>query len=191
MEYNPIVLDLETQHSFQEMGNDPKKLKISVVGIYEYAANEYKAFREEEFAQLFPKLEKASMLVGFNINKFDLPVLSPYYLGNTSQFHTLDILDEVEKKLGFRVALDDLAKATLGTQKSGHGLVAIDYFRKGEWDKLVNYCLDDVRITKDLYEYGLKNGKIYFNDFRGKKEIPVNFEKEVSSESSVSLSLPF
>lgn len=191
MVYNPIVLDLETQHSFQEMGSDPKKLKVSVVGIFEYATNEYKSFREEELTQLFPLLEKASILVGFNINKFDLPVLSPYYLGDITQFHTLDILDEVEKSLGFRISLDDLAKATLGTQKSGHGLVAIDYFQKGQWDKLISYCLDDVRITKELYEYGLKNSKLYFNDLRGKKEITVNFEKEVSPESSVSLSLPF
>lgn len=191
MVHNPIVLDLETQYSFQEVGHDPKKLKISVVGIYEYSANQYSAFREEEFLQLFPKLEKASILVGFNINKFDLPVLSPYYVGKVSQFKTLDMLEKVEKNLGFRVALDDLARATLGLKKRGHGLLAIDYFRKGEWEKLITYCLEDVRITRELYEYGLKNGKLYFNDVRGKKEISVNFEKDITEESTVSLSLPF
>lgn len=189
--HNPIILDLETQNSFREVGNDLRKLKVSVVGIYEFATNQYLSFREEEFTQLFPRLEKASLLVGFNINKFDLPVLSPYYLGKMSQFKTLDILDEVEKVLGFRVALDDLARATLGVKKSGHGFLAIDYFRNGQWDKLIDYCLSDVRITRELYEYGLKNGKLYFNDFRGKKEITVNFEKDILGESAVSLSLPF
>lgn len=191
MAHNPIVLDLETQHSFQEIGNDPRKLKVSVVGIFEYATNQYLAFRDSELTELFPKLEKASLLVGFNINKFDLPVLSPYYVGKTSQFKTLDMLDEVEKVLGFRVALDDLARATLGLKKSGHGFLAIDYFRNGQWDKLIDYCLHDVKITRELYEYGLKNGKLFFNDFRGKKEIAVNFEKETSTDSAVSLSLPF
>lgn len=191
MVHNPIILDLETQHTFQEVGSDPRKLKVSVVGIYEYATNEYLAFKEEEFTQLFPRLKKASMLVGFNINKFDLPVLSPYYVGKITQFHTLDLLEEVEKILGFRVALDDLARATLGTKKSGHGFMAIDYYRRGEWEKLINYCLDDVKITRELYEYGLKNGKLFFNDFRGKKELAVNFEKETSADSTVSLSLPF
>lgn len=188
---NAVVLDLETQYSFREVGNDPKKLKVSVVGIYEYATNQYQAFREEEFAKLFPLLEKAALIVGFNINKFDLPVLSPYYLGKISQFHTLDILDEVEKNLGFRVALDDLARATLDIKKSGHGFMAIDYFRRGEWEKLINYCLEDVRITRELYEYGLKNKKLFFKDHKGKKEIAVNFEKIASSNSTVSLSLPF
>jgi len=191
MVHNPIILDLETQHSFQEVRNDPKKLKVSVVGIYEYATDEYRAFREGELGELFPKLEKASLLVGFNIDKFDLPVLSPYYLGKVSQFKTLDMLEEVEKVLGFRVALDDLARATLGTKKSGHGFMAIDYYRNGEWEKLISYCLEDVRITRELYEYGLKNGKLYFNDFRGKKEIAVNFEKENQQDLAVSLSLPF
>ncbi len=191
MVHNPIVLDLETQNSFREVGNDLKKLKVSVVGIYEYATNQYLSFRDSELAELFPRLEKASLLVGFNINKFDLPVLSPYYVGKVSQFRTLDMLDEVEKVLGFRVSLDNLAQATLNLKKSGHGLLAIDLYRNNEWEKLISYCLDDVRITRELYEYGLKNGEIYFNDFRGKKEIKVNFEKDQSEESTVSLSLPF
>ncbi len=191
MLYNPVILDIETQNSFREVGGDVRKLKVSLVGIYEYATNEYKAFRDSELTELFPKLEKASMLVGFNINKFDLPVLSPYYVGKIDQFHTLDMLEEVEKVLGFRVALDNLAQTTLGLKKSGHGFMAIDYFRNGEWEKLIKYCLEDVRITKELYEYGLKNGKLYFNDFRGKKEIAVNFEKGDKEDSAVSLSLPF
>lgn len=191
MIHNPIILDLETQNSFTEVGNDVRKLKVSIVGIYDYATNEHLSFKTEEFSQLFPRLEKASLLVGFNINKFDLPVLSSYYVGKISQFKTLDILEEVEKVLGFRVALDNLAQTTLGLKKSGHGFMAIDYFRTGQWKKLTDYCLEDVRITKELYEYGLKNGKLFFNDFRGKKEIAVNFDKDTPSESTVSLSLPF
>lgn len=191
MVHNPIVLDIETQYSFQEVDNDLKKLKVSVVGIYEYTTNQYLSFREEEFSKLFPKLEKASMIIGFNLNKFDLPVLAPYYLGKMSQFKTLDILDEVEKAIGFRVSLDNIAQETLGKKKTGYGFMAIDYFRNGEWEKLINYCLDDVRITRELYEFGLKNNKLYFNDFRGKKEISVNFEKDPVEESAISLSLPF
>lgn len=191
MVHNPIILDLETQFSLQEVGNDLRKLKVSVVGFYEYATNQYLAFREKEFSQLFPKLEKASMIIGFNINKFDLPVLSPYYVGKMSQFKTLDILDEVEKVLGYRVSLDNIAQETLDKKKIGHGFMAIDYFRNGEWEKLIKYCLEDVRITKELYEYGLKNNKLYFNNFRGRKEIAVNFDRDTPEESAVSLSLPF
>jgi DEAD/DEAH box helicase domain-containing protein len=187
---SPIVLDLETQYSFQEVGFDHRKLKVSVVGIYDYKDKIYRTFRENQLLKLFNLLEHASLLVGFNIKKFDLPVLSPYYVGNIMQFPILDILEEVEKVLGFRAALDDLARATLGVKKSGHGFLAIDYFRSGEWEKLERYCLHDVQMTKDLYEFGKKEGKLFFQTYRGKREIPVTFGVN-KDNTSVSLSLPF
>lgn len=186
-----IVFDLETQFLFQEVGNDPKKLKVSVVGIYDYTNNEYRTYLENELPELFRRFEHAEFLVGFNSLKFDLSVLAPYYVGNIFQFAHLDLLTEVEKTLGFRVSLDDLAKNTLGIKKTGHGLLAIEYFHNKEWDMLKEYCLNDVHITKELYEYGKKTGRLYYNSSRGKQEIPVNFSLCKSENSSVSLSLPF
>jgi len=188
---SPIVFDIETQYTFQEVSYDHKKLKVSVVGTYDYATGEYYAYLEEELPQLFKKLEHASFLIGFNSNKFDLPVLSPYYIGNIFQFPSLDLLEEVEKALGFRVALDDLSRATLKTKKSGHGFLAIDYYKKKEWDKLKNYCLSDVRITRDLYEFGKKNKKVLFQTSKGMREIPVTFEAKTDKNNAVLLSLPF
>lgn len=187
---SPIVLDLETQKSFHEVGHDPRKLKVSVVGIYDYATDEYKIYRENQLSKLFKQLEQASCIIGFNIDKFDMPVLSPYYVGNISQFKTLDILTEVEKALGHRLALDDLVKTTLHLNKTGHGLLALDYFAKGEWEKLEKYCLDDVRITKELYEFGKREKKLMYNTYKGLVEFPVEFEIK-NTQQLVSLSLPF
>ncbi len=188
---HPLVLDLETQHTFAEVGYDHKKLKVSVVGIYDYANDKYEAYFENELSKLFTKMERASLIIGFNINKFDLPVLSSYYLGNIFQFPTIDILDEVEKELGFRVALDDLVRATLGTKKSGHGLLAIEYFKKGELEKLKNYCLDDVFITRQLYEYGRDKGILHVRAGKGTRIIKVSFKKKQEGKTSIALSLPF
>lgn len=187
----PLVFDIETQFMFQDVGYDHKKLKVSVVGTYDYGSGQYRVYQENELPDLFRSFEHAQMLIGFNSLKFDLPVLSPYYVGNIYQFPHLDLLEDIEKSLGFRVALDDLARATLGTKKSGHGLLAVEYFKNNQWDKLKKYCLDDVRITKEIYEYGLKNKKLYFLGAGGKREIVVNFEKKQSNNSAVSLSLPF
>jgi len=189
----PIVLDLETQRSFQEVSGDVRKLGVSLVGVYDYRTDKYTVYREAGFSELFTVLERASFLIGFNIDKFDLPVLSPYYIGKISQFKTLDILTKVEESLGFRVALDVLAQATLGVRKGGHGLMAINYFRNNEWAKLEKYCLEDVRITKEIYEYAGKNSKLFYDTFQGKKEIAVNLSdggKKKQAEA-VSLSLPF
>lgn len=187
----PVVFDIETQFLFQEVGYDHKKLKVSVVGTYDYKTDEYKAYTEKELPDLFRKFEHARMLIGFNSNKFDLPVLAPYYVGNIFQFPHLDLLDEVEKSLGFRVSLDDLARATLNHKKSGSGLMAIEYFRNGELEKLKQYCLDDVRLTKEIYEFGKKEGKLYFLSSGGKREIKVDFNLKLENKTNVSLSLPF
>lgn len=189
--HRPIIFDVETQYSFQEVGNDIRKLKVSVIGMYAYETNTFQTYREKDLPTFFSKLEHASYLIGFNIHKFDLPVLSPYYVGDITQFPTLDLLEEVEKKLGHRLSLDDIAKATLGTQKTGHGFMAIDYFHKGEWEKLEEYCLSDVRITKELYEYMKANRKFYFNTPTGKKEVPIILKEKEEEPTTVSLSLPF
>lgn len=190
----PIIFDIETQHSFQEVGNDRRKLKVSVVGMYDYATDKYRVYLEDELSEFFTKLEHALYIIGFNSNKFDLPVLAPYYIGDIFQFPSLDLLEEVQKVLGFRVALDDLARATLKVKKTGHGFLAINYFRQGQWDKLKKYCLSDVKITKKLYEFGKKNKKLYFQTNKGTEEIPVDFNLDKSkpeNNKAVSLSLPF
>lgn len=190
----PIIFDVETQHTFAEVGYNHKKLKISVVGTYDYATGEYRAYLENELLEFFAKIEHASYIIGFNSNKFDLPVLAPYYIGNIFQFPSLDLLEEVQKVLGFRVALDDLARATLKIKKIGHGFLAIDYFKEGKLDRLKKYCLSDVKITKKLYEFGKRNKKLYFQTNKGVKEIPVDFSlnrNKSGNNKTVSLSLPF
>ncbi len=187
---HPIVLDIETQNLFNEVGYDHKKLKVSVVGIYDYDTDSYETYFEKDLNNLFQKLEHTSLLIGFNINKFDLPVLAPYYLGNLFKIPTLDLLEEVYKSLGFRLALDDLARSTLGVKKEGHGLLAIEYFRQGNYDKLKKYCLSDVKITKELYEFGKKEKKLYFQGVKGKREITVNWGHLPNQNPGIELTLP-
>jgi DEAD/DEAH box helicase domain-containing protein len=188
---HPVVFDIETQYIFQEVANDIKKLKVSVVGTYDYGTDQYICYEESQLPKLFEKFEHAEVLIGFNSNKFDLPVLQPYYVGDITQFPSFDILAEVEKVLGHRISLDDLAKATLGTKKSGHGLQAIEWYRAGEMEKLKQYCLMDVKITKEIYDYGVKYGRLFYSSPYGKREFSVKFKRESSTPKVVSLSLPF
>jgi len=186
----PVVIVFETQHIFREVGGDIAKLKISVAGLYDYATDSYKTFMEDEINKIFPYLESASQIIGFNIVHFDLPVLNPYYVGNLFDLSSLDLMHAVEEHLGHRVGLDDLLRETLGSKKEGHGLLAIDYYREGRFEKLKKYCLSDVRLTRELYEYGKENGKIYFKSASGRKEIPVSWDKNPAKNSkSVNLTL--
>jgi DEAD/DEAH box helicase domain-containing protein len=60
--------------------------------------------------------------------------------------------------------LDHLAGETLNLNKSGDGLQALEWFKQGEMDKLSDYCRQDVAITRDLFQYGLKNGHLIYRE---------------------------
>lgn len=188
----PIVIDIETKKTFRE-APEHKDLGISVIGLYDYGTGLLRAFVESEFGELYAIMENASVVIGFNLDSFDMPVIQSYYPGNVSQFKTFDILSDVKRILGRRISLDELTKATLGEGKSGNGLQAITYYRKGMWDELKKYCLDDVRLTKELFDYGLKEKKIYYNSPTGKRFMTVAWEPffENAGKNDVSLTLPF
>ncbi|KKW32376.1 MAG: DEAD/DEAH box helicase domain protein [Candidatus Uhrbacteria bacterium GW2011_GWA2_53_10] len=189
---NEIVFDIETQNTFQEVGAyDHAKLKISVVGVYFYQTNEYRCFEEHEFPELWPRLEHAERIIGYNSKAFDVPVMNNYYPGDLGRLPHLDIMQEIEKFLGFRLKLDDVAAASLGHRKSGHGLQAVEWWRKGEKEKVKQYCLDDVRLTKELYEYGLKYRALAYEDrLQGRKGIPVDFVLKKVAAPSINLTIP-
>ena len=172
-----IVLDLETQKSFDEVGgrHNLHLLRVSVAGIYSYDQDLFRTFTEWETPALRGILEEARLIVGFNLKRFDYPVLEPYLKRNLKILPTLDIMEDVERYLGHRLSLDTLVKATLGEGKTGHGLDAIRYFREGEIEKLKSYCLADVRLTRDLYEYGKRHGRMMYQKGKDYLNIPVNW----------------
>jgi DEAD/DEAH box helicase domain-containing protein len=188
----PVVIDLETKHTFRDF-SEPEKLGITVLAMFNYKDGSKNIFIEKEINNLFPILENCSYIIGFNINSFDLPVLQAYYPGNIKHFKTLDILDEIKKNLGRRLSLNDAILATLGKKKTGHGLQAIDFYKEGKWEELKRYCLDDVMLTKELFEYGVSNKKIYFLNENGKIGIDVDWKKYLEEEENndMPLTLPF
>ena len=176
-----IVLDLETQKLFEEVGGRGKNhlLKISVVGIYDYSTDRYQIFREHEIPKLSSILQTADQIIGYNIKDFDFEVLRPYLNFNVDDLPYCDLLVEINKVLGHRIKLDDVAHATLGSGKTGAGKEAVIYFRQGRWDLLEKYCLDDVKITKQIYDYVIKNKKLLYRDFFKAKEITLKIEEAV------------
>lgn len=166
-----VVLDIETRNTFQDVGAyNPSLLEVSLVGVYFYETDTFESFMKEDLPKLWPRLERADRIIGYNLIGFDYPCLQTLYTGNLLKLPTVDLLIEIEKKLGFRIKLDDVAQATLGVGKSGHGLMAVEYWRKGEIDKLREYCLQDVRVTRDVYEYAMQQGEVSYTDRSGQKQ---------------------
>lgn len=190
-----IVLDIETYGDIKDFAN----LKVTVVSIYEYEKDAYSSFEEHELPNLWPILEKSDRLIGYNSEHFDLPILNKYYNGDLMKFPHLDLLKVVKESSGKRFKLDDLAKATLQISKSADGLQAVKWYEEGKIDLIKKYCEQDVKVTKELYEYGKNNKMLYFNTLTGELQpLPVNFDyreedkqKKEEVNTGVNMTLPF
>lgn len=170
-----IVLDIETKNTFQEVGsNDPAKLDISLLVIFDYKTTEYHTFTEKNFNDLWQILEATDLIIGYNSDHFDIPLLNKYYPGDLTVVGSLDLLTEIKKVIGRSIRLDNIAEATIGVGKSGHGLQAIEWWKEGRIDKIEKYCRDDVKVTKDIYEYAVKHGKLKYKDLLDTVEFDVD-----------------
>ncbi len=150
-----------------------------MAGIYSYQSDSYKIYEERELHKLGEELCLADEIIGFNIRQFDLRVLQPYVNFLLDEIPTLDILVEIEKVLGHRISLDSLANSTLGVKKTGSGLMAIQLWKSGQIDALKSYCLNDVKLTKQLYDYGQQNRSLKYKDFFEVRQIPVFFSDPI------------
>jgi DEAD/DEAH box helicase domain-containing protein len=170
-----ITFDIESISDSAVRGHvDVNEQELTVVGIHDSSTNEYSSYLREELPQLWPILEKADVLIGFNSNTFDIPLLNRYYPGDLTRLHSLDLLFEVQQVLGRRIRLQSLAEATLGRGKSGDGMKAGDWWREGKFDKVREYCIEDVRLTRELYEYALKHGVLKYKDLRTIRDIKID-----------------
>lgn len=188
-----IVFDLETQNLFQEVGsNDPAALDISVATVYDSETDKYTTVTVDDIDKLWPIIEKADALVGYNSNHFDVPLLNKYYPGDLTQIKSIDLLEDIKISLGRRLRLDSVAQATVGAKKSADGLQAVRWWREGNVKEIMKYCEQDVKVTKEVFEYARKNGHVLFKDGHRKKEIPLDTSNwEVKEDVAITHSLQF
>ena len=170
-----ITFDIESISDSVVRGHiDVNEQELTVVAIHDSLTGEFSSYFKEDLHKLWPIIEHADMLIGFNSDVFDIPLLNRYYPGDLTHIHSLDLLNEVQKVLGRRIRLQSLAEATLGKDKSGNGLDAQIWWREGKKEKVREYCIDDVRITRELYDYALTNGVLKYKDLRDIRDIKLD-----------------
>lgn len=173
-----LFFDLETQRSFDEVGGryNINRMGLSVAVTYSDLAQAYHDYFEPDVEALVADLSRADLVVGFNVLRFDYEVLRGYTDFDLSQIPTVDMLQDLYAKLGFRVSLDSVAQATLGTSKSADGLQALAWYREGRMDEIVKYCRQDVNVTRQVYAFGKAKGYVSFKDrYRGVRRVRVDW----------------
>jgi len=154
-----LVLDIETQRLVQEVGgwDHVDKLGISVACAYDSKSDQFLSFQEKDMKNLI-ELCYERLVVGYNIRGFDLPVMVPYGL-EISRLDTFDIMYDLEALTRQRfLKLEAVARGTLGTGKSADGLLAVEWWKAGQIQKIIDYCMQDVKVTRDVFQFGRQNG---------------------------------
>lgn len=176
---NIVFFDLESQKLFQEVGGrDPSRLLLACGVTWSTVRNDFAVYWERDAQALVDELKSADKVVGFNIINFDYQVLRPYApTENFRSFRSVDMLQDIHRALNFRLSLDSIAKATLGSAKTADGLQSVQWFRNGEFDRVAEYCKADVDITRRVYEFGRDNGYVsYYSKLGSKLKVSVNWK---------------
>lgn len=173
-----VIFDIETQRSAGEVGGweNTHLMRIACLVAWDSYDDQYKVFYENNIEDFIRLAKKSDLIVGFNHERFDYGVLKGYTDFDFKKINNLDILKEVFKKLKFRLSLNHLAKFTLNKEKTADGLQSLKWWKEGKIDLIARYCTDDVKITKELFEYGLKNRHLLFERKDGNVvRIPVDW----------------
>ena len=172
------VFDVETQRSAAEVGgwHRADRMGISVAVLYDSVCDSFKTYLEKDIPDLIRDLQTFDLVVGFNNKRFDNRVLSAYSVFNLAALPTLDIMEKISDRLGYRLSLDRLAEHTLGVKKTADGLQALKWYKEGRMEEIINYCRQDVKITRDIFLFGLENRYLLFKNKAGSiVRLPVDF----------------
>lgn len=174
-----VYFDLETQRTAGDVGGweNKDRMGMSVGVTYSTARQEYLIYQEHEAEQLIQQLQRADLVVGFNVVKFDLAVLEAYTILKLSDaILCLDLMLDIESRIGHRLSLEAIAQASLGLGKTADGLEAIRWWREGKKREVAEYCCFDVKVTKLVHEYGKRYGHVKFADRSGRlQEVEVDW----------------
>lgn len=182
-----VYLDLETRMLAQEVGGwqNAHLMRISVAVAYDSFTEGFFSYTEDEVDDLLALLETADLIVGFNVKRFDYKVLGAYSCRDLKALNTFDILEDLHRRLGFRLGLDHLARETLQQGKTADGLQAVAWFREGNMESLTSYCRADVDVTRKLFLFGLDNGYLVYRHKREDRRVrlPVDWDLDILLEN--------
>ncbi len=196
-----LYFDLETKYSADEVGGwgNIEDMGMSIGVIWDTTDEKFHIYIEHQIQEMVDHFHRADQIVGFNHVGFDYRVVSGARHSGTndrSQLHTelaglnnFDMLVELKKLLGHRLKLESIARSTLGIGKSADGLQALRWYKEGKLDKIIEYCKDDVEITRDVHRYALENGKLYYDSRSGIKTVELEWDNLPAKKEPQQMSL--
>ncbi len=153
--------------------NDHANMGVSVLCAYDYGTDRHRVFTAENAADWTDLVHDHSRtFVGFNSMRFDNAVLraTPGWAAPEDAI-CYDLLREIWSAKGLDpdnfsgrthggVGLDAMCALNFGTNKTGNGALAPEMWQRGRYGEVIDYCLNDVRLTKQLMDKVLHHGAL-------------------------------
>jgi len=173
-----VLFDVETMRSADEVGgwNKAHRMGVALAVALHLESGEFSVYREPEVPALIAALKGAGLVIGYNSLRFDYAVLSGYTGEDYARtLPSLDLLESLRGKLGFRVGLDHVARETLGRGKSGDGLQSLEWVKQGRYDLIEAYCRQDVELLRDVYLFGRRERHVVVSTRGGRIRVEVDW----------------
>ena len=196
-----VYFDLETKYSADEVGgwSNIEDMGMSVGILWDTSDSQFHIYLENQIQELVNHFKRAELVVGFNHIGFDYRVVAGVLHANRNErqrahtelaeLNNLDMLVEVKKILGHRLKLDSIARPTLGVGKSADGLQALEWYKEGKLEKIIEYCKVDVEVTRDIHQYALQHGQLMYESHSGIKTVKTNWSEEKPKKEIEQMSL--
>mgnify|MGYP002065737579 CR=1 FL=1 len=162
-----VTFDLETRRLATDVGGWSNLKRgdggISALVVFDSLSTRYHLYAEHPLVAAAQHLESADVVLSFNGQDFDVPVIEGILQRRLEIGVHVDLLQLVWAAVTGRRKgnkLDDIALRTLGYGKPHDGTLAPTLADEGRWAELFDYCLLDVELTKKLFAYAQENGAI-------------------------------
>lgn len=161
---------------------DHSNMGISIIGAYDYETFRYRVFAADNFKEFQELVDSTDLVIGFNSLAFDNRLCAAHGI-TVRDDKSYDLLVEIWKGAGLSgefkypshvgFGLDACVRTNFNLSKTGDGALAPVDWQRGKFGKVVDYCLNDVHLTKALIDLvvvldGIKDPR------GGKENIPVD-----------------
>jgi hypothetical protein len=157
--------DLPLQHIEYCRGwDDHAGMGISCICAYDCEESCYRVFLKDNFGEFQDLVNAHDFIVGFNSIAFDNRLCAANGI-TVPENKSYDLLQEIWVAAGLSPSfqypshtgygLDAVCHANFGLRKTGNGALAPVDWQRGRHGKVIDYCLQDVRMTKKLLEISL------------------------------------
>jgi len=168
-----IFFDIETLRLSHEVEGGWSKIAqfgLAVAVTWD-PQKHFRRWFEPEVKALIFELARFARIVSFEGDRVDFEVLRGYHSVVNLVPKSFDLLADIQRRIGFRIKLDELARETLGHQKIDDGLEIVQWWREGRKEEVCKYCENNVQLLLDLVEFGRSKKYVIVN----KRQLPVDW----------------